>query len=814
MPVLACLVLGACLPFFGCSSKSRQFGDLHLVAAPQALLRMELSPILKQAPSMSWSRMRQPTVAVEGRRVIHLTRLEEEPGRFRLEVMPFGGIQASGRFRLRETGADSSSMGFFISTGSGYLVVALRWTRSGPGGGASGLVVQAVDRQGVEQETIGFTPLKLAQDEWVELGIRSEKEAVVATVAGRDFSTPLEGLAADDPVDVGLAVDHAEYLVDQLRVGTEEIAPRRFESMVLLATLKDLSAQFFNPDFRLGDNPLAVTKGNIGGEYRDALMAVPRSLFEFTVEVGQRTELAFAVGCFEWNEVHGDRLTRFSVQVVDAGGAVHDVFSLIPGNTAHYGDWRDCTVDLSEFRNTTATLRFATDVPGGTGNENWDIAYWGDPRLRLPDPPPVEKLNVVLISLDQLRPDHLRCYGYPHRTSPFIDSVAAQSVVFENAFSHAPWTLPSHMSLMTGLPVGFHGVTSQKHIPPPELHTLAESFAAAGYRTAGYTGDAAVAGWYGFFQGFQRYFDDVFQKDRIDWTAEIMKRTDSWLTEEGDQPFFLFFHTYETHPPYTHAHLLPDSLKSIEVQLGSRNEAAGVGRYDSGIDYVDWYMRELWAALERTGALSRTIIALTSDHGAELFDRSDHLMTHPHSLHRDVLQVMLILNGPGIPRGLRAAEVVGLEDVAPTLLELCGLPVPESMRGRSLIPLMHGEKAEPRTVFSVYGNDDVLEPRSVVFKEHHLILHMEKYKENAVRAGLPEAVLLADEEPVQLYNYLADPNEMHNLAKELPAKVVELNRMFERHREQVSAANVQAGRQFNRMDDETLRQLRALGYVN
>jgi hypothetical protein len=95
-----------------------------------------------------------------------------------------------------------------------------------------------------------------------------------------------------------------------------------------------------------------------------------------------------------------------------------------------------------------------------------------------------------------------------------------------------------------------------------------------------------------------------------------------------------------------------------------------------------------------------------------------------------------------------------------------------------------------------------------------LILHMEKYKENAVKADLAEAILLEDEEPVQLYNYITDPNEMHNLAKQHPATVVELNRMFERHQQKADAEKVQQGRRFDKMDEETRRQLKALGYVN
>jgi len=807
------VLLGALLPFSGCGLQDKQFADLRLVASPQALQRMDMSPIFKQPASMSWSRMRNPTVAMDGGQVIHIDELTEELGWFRLAVVSSGEIEASARFRLMETGSESSLMGFFISVDSVYMAIGLKWMQADSGAATSGLAVQTIPPYGVESKTLGFVPVRLAQNDWIELGIHRDRDAVVATIDGRDFRTPLEGLAENASADLGLAVSNAKYVVDQLRVGAQEITPRQFESMALLATLKDISTQYFNPDFALGDNPLAVTKGNIGGEYRDALMAVPRSIFEFTVDVGQRTELAFAVGYFEWYELHGDRLTRFLVQAIDSQGRRHDIFTLSPRGATDFVGWQDFTADLSRFRNQQVTLRFMTDVPGGARTGSWDIAFWGDPRLRRPDPPAVDKPNVVIISLDALRPDHLGCYGYPLPTSPFIDSVAARGMLFEHAFSHAPWTLPSHMSLMTGMEVGYHGVMSRNNIPPAELRTLAESYAAAGYRTAAFTGGASVAGWYGFFQGFQRYFDDVFQKDRIDWTATIMEKTDKWLSEEGDQPFFLFFHTYEPHPPYTHTHFLPDSLKSVEVKLGSRHEIAGVGRYDSGINYVDWYMGELWRVLKRTGALPRTFIALLSDHGQELFDRTDHLMTHPHSLHRDVLQVMLILSGPGIPGGVRVKELVGLADVAPTLLTLCDLPVPETMKGRSLVPLIRGEKIDPQPVFSVYGNVDVQEPGSVIYKEHQLIMHMEKFKEHSVKTGLPEAVLLADEEPIQLYDYIADPNEMRNLAKEFPAKVVELNRMLDRHQRLVSSAQVLKGRQFNKMDEETRRQLRALGYV-
>ena len=806
--------------FLVCSVGNRQFGDLHLVAASQALQRMELSPLFKQVASVPQSRIgRLSTVPVNGRQVINLMNPSKELRRFRLEGMTFHDVEASASFRLISLspwwwrGQSISSVGFFISYDSNSLAIVLCWMQSELGTVTSGLVVQSVPTQGVESKTLRFVPLKLAQDEWIELSIRSDGDAVVATIAGQDIRTPVEGFAENTSVDVGLSVVHADYVVDQLRIGGQEITPRQFEWMVLRTRLKNIALRELNPDFQLGGNPLSVTKGYIGGsksgEYRDALTAVPRSLFEFAIDVDQRTDLTFAIG-YQEERLYGSRLTRFTVQVVDAKGKVHDVFVSPPGDTTHYGAWRDYTVDLTRFQNTRVTLRFLTDVPGGVKQENWDIAFWGDPRLQQPDPPPTAQPNVVLISMDALRPDHLGCYGYPRPTSPFIDSVAAKGVVFDRAFSHAPWTIPSHMSMLTGMPVGFHEIIDPSRIAPPVLRTLAELYAAAGYRTAAFTGDGAFWGGLGFFQGFQRYFDAYGDDEMGDWTARIMEKTCQWLTEEGDQPFFLFFHTYEPHQPGTHTHFLPDSLVSENY---TRHEMAGIDRYDSDIYFVDGYMRQLLAVLEEIDALPRTIIVFTSDHGDELFDRSDSLMMHAHSLHRDVLQVPLILSGPGVPGAVRVKDVVGLADVAPTLLALCGLPIPESIRGRSVVPLMNGKREDPRPVFSVLGKINVPEPMSIIYKDYHLILHMDKLKEYEEKVGRVNAAELAKEESVQLYDYIADPNEMHNLAKKRLATVAELKGLLKQHLQEINTAKVPKAIRAPQLDEKIRRQLKALGYI-
>lgn len=153
--------------------------------------------------------------------------------------------------------------------------------------------------------------------------------------------------------------------------------------------------------------------------------------------------------------------------------------------------------------------------------------------------------GIILISLDILRADHLGTYGYHRNTSPHIDAFAKESIVFENAVVQSPWTLPSHMSIMTSLYPSSHGVVVRNNRLDDEHVTLAELLREKGYRTAAFADGAFMKGDYGFKQGF-----DIYDGDNWIGIARILPKARKWLEENKADPFFLFIHCYDIHDPY------------------------------------------------------------------------------------------------------------------------------------------------------------------------------------------------------------------------------------------------------------------------
>lgn len=357
--------------------------------------------------------------------------------------------------------------------------------------------------------------------------------------------------------------------------------------------------------------------------------------------------------------------------------------------------------------------------------------------------------NVLLISLDTLRADHMSLYGYSRPTSPELDAWASRhAVVFESAVAAAGSTLPSHTSMFTGLDVLHHGATGAS---PAEgrLETLAESLRHRGYTTRAWTGGAFLDPRFGLAQGFEVF--RYWPRGEVEASREIedgFGRVRAWLGEGLEEPFFVFLHTYEIHGPYRArnpwwqswggasapaaewetARIWPRSraaeasaappLRPGEdpfrasggpvVQFG-RDERPLVGGelahpgdfYDSGIAKADLELSRLLAELERTGLAERTIVVITSDHGESLGEHG--LWSHGY-LFEDNLHVPLVIAVPGSgSAGRRVASTVGLVDLAPTVLDLAGLPVPTGVDGRSLTSwLGRKEPAAPQTADRTY----------------------------------------------------------------------------------------------------------------
>ncbi len=308
----------------------------------------------------------------------------------------------------------------------------------------------------------------------------------------------------------------------------------------------------------------------------------------------------------------------------------------------------------------------------------------------------------VLISIDTLRADHVGAYGYDKPTTPFLDSLAARGVLFERAYAPIPATLPSHLSMFTGLYPGEHGVYPPSGILSPDIPTLPERFRAAGFRTAGHSEGGYVMGGYGFARGFEEWTDTEYTSDAdVDRTfgrgAEFLARVGS------DERFFLFLHTYAVHDPYAppggaggffEGAPPADAFEPTGENLASFNRgrlrvAPGAvdwyrALYDASVRYVDGALERLVGELERLGLADETTLVVTSDHGEEFLEhgRLAHTQIYPESLH-----VPLIVIPPGNGAAVRVPGLVQLVDLPTTLVELAGLEPLLPGGGRSLLPL-------------------------------------------------------------------------------------------------------------------------------
>jgi len=310
---------------------------------------------------------------------------------------------------------------------------------------------------------------------------------------------------------------------------------------------------------------------------------------------------------------------------------------------------------------------------------------------------------VIVISIDTLRADHVSARATPH-----IDGLARDGIVFRNAWSHSPLTLPSHLSIFTGLLPPEHGVRDNAgyRFDAAAHPTLAGSLRANGYRTGAAVSAYVLRGATGVSSGFDEYDDSIGIVDGApegalqrsgDVTEAIAER---WIGAQGDKPFFFFLHLYEPHTPYTPT-------------------------YDADVAHADAIVGKFLDFLRAHDLYDRAIIVLLSDHGEGLMDHGEQ--EHGVLLYRESLQVPLIVKPAGARAHREVSSPVGLVDVMPTILELAGCPAPRT-RGRSLVAL---KENTPIYSESLYARIHLGcgELRSVVDGERHVIdgAHAEVY---------------------------------------------------------------------------------------
>ncbi len=383
--------------------------------------------------------------------------------------------------------------------------------------------------------------------------------------------------------------------------------------------------------------------------------------------------------------------------------------------------------------------------------------------------------DVLLIVVDTLRADHVGVYGRaPHPATPEIDRFARQGRWLDPVWASSPWTPPSIMSIMTSLEPAVHGLALDGRrmadaapAVPPGTATLAEVLRGAGYQTLAVTAGGGVGRGYGFDRGFDRFFEPTpTPPEDVEAGVDLAL---AWLEEADDRPLLLFFHTYEVHQPNTHA----------GFEGGGDPAAAAVAAYASDLAFADRHVGRLLEGFDALRGLAGSVVVITSDHGENLHDRELGVrpVDHGHHLHRELLEVPLIVVAPGLvpPDGATAGPAM-LLDVMPTVLSLVGVePKDLPLQGRDLRPLLQGRSTTDRDRDLAAGAPLQGPTWDALRTRDWTLLRAPRVAGDDWWAGVQLPRLA-------LYDRRRDSDERRDVAAEHPEVVVELGRRLDARR--------------------------------
>lgn len=384
-------------------------------------------------------------------------------------------------------------------------------------------------------------------------------------------------------------------------------------------------------------------------------------------------------------------------------------------------------------------------------------------------------MNILIILVDTLRADHVGSYGYARSTTPHLDRLSEESSVFDHAYSHSPWTMPSVASLLTSLTPRDHGITDWQQPLDERFLTLAEWLSTKGYSTAAFVSHIIFRRKFHFDQGFRHYDQSVLrigQSESISTSKEVTDLAVRWLREREDAPFFLWVHYFDPHSVY---------LSHEGFAFGDHP----IDRYDSEIAFTDNQIGRLLDAVREEGILDDTIILFVADHGEEFLDHGG--LEHSRTLFEELIRVPLMIRVPGVSPD-RIREIVGMQDLAPTLLDLAGIEIPAEFRGES-IPLVDGrfQPGEDRTIFA----------ETLRFAD-----------KRGIRTGRWKLIEDRENGAVSLYDLEMDPGESRDAAADNPDVFRKMKGVLDGYYEvpRASIGEVE-------LSEELKNDLKSLGYL-
>jgi arylsulfatase A-like enzyme len=430
------------------------------------------------------------------------------------------------------------------------------------------------------------------------------------------------------------------------------------------------------------------------------------------------------------------------------------------------------------------------------------------------------KFNLILITIDTLRVDYLGVYGYPDFISPNIDRLAQSAILFEKAYATAPFTGPSHASLLTSQHPSTHGIIFNGHKAPGKIAkssvTLSEHLKRNGFATAGVVSAAPLSKKYGFDRGFE-YFIRIKPHRRhgekekggagykVTQAADkwIKKAAEKWHDSNGEKRFFLWIHYFDPHLPYV---CEKNVYQKLKIQTFSPVTQKNIGKkaknhiyqsYRAEVFETDQQIGELLKFLKDYEVKFNTIVAVAADHGEYLGEKGlfDHSM-----LYEQVLHVPMFIHIPGLGSCRRKKNVVSTIDLVPTLLDLLSLPQIPTAQGKNLLE----EDVSNAAVFAEWRDYNILKNKKKVNANQFLI---------SAQVGETKLIRsIINPKKNLLFNLAADPNEENNLTFKNRTLYKRLNDILNLHIERDLPNGVLESSDI-KLDDESIKMLKSLGYI-
>jgi arylsulfatase len=434
--------------------------------------------------------------------------------------------------------------------------------------------------------------------------------------------------------------------------------------------------------------------------------------------------------------------------------------------------------------------------------------------------------NLILITIDTLRADHLGCYGYPRDTSPSVDGLAKQSVVFTHCVTQATATAASHASIFTSLYPPAHGVTHNSLSLSPEIPSLIGVLEKNNYRTGAFVSSIVMGSLRGLDQGFQIY-DDILESRELNREDAYERPADlttsaalDWIQYGGNKRFFAWIHYIDPHgayyPPeqyrglfvgdqwYREGDELPagsihypqHAIPAYQILSEHRDPAYYVAQYDAEIRFVDDQVGRLLRHLEEAGLLSNTVIVITSDHGETLAER-EYYFSHGIRTYDDQALIPLIMYFPDRAQHTEISAQVRAIDIMPTVLDRLGVGIDATVHGQSLMPL-------------VRGDDDYSGGPALIFSESGKELYdVDLGSQRSLRTPKRKYIRNSRDETEELYNLEDDPLERTNLAATDSMTAAEMGKLFD-----AQARGIQQAKTLERKhSEEEIKKMESLGYI-